>query len=66
MGTRVNLLNEELNVPEEISLLNSKKLKKVLEKLKTDSEGKSMFDEFYLGTGEKELIKSTLTNGNIS
>lgn len=49
IGTRVNLLGEELEL-KEVGFINPKKLKKVLELLKTDSEGNSMFDGKLLST----------------
>ena len=46
--------------------MNSKKLKKSLDLLKTDENGKARYGEYLLGADNKELKLTSFKNGSIS
>ncbi len=66
LGSRVHLMEKELEVPEVISNMNSKKLKKFLPKLNTDENGLARYREYYLGVEKAQLLPTKQPNGNIS
>ena len=67
LGDRVTLLGlEEFELGEgEVKNINSKKMKKFLNLLKTDGEGVGLYGEWVLGNGDKPLMKAEEVNGTI-
>lgn len=55
LGTRVHLLGKDLEITENLGFINSKKLKKTIELLKTDENCKARFGEYLLGADKLEL-----------